>query len=155
MLMRSISSGSIAATCQATAAAVMSSNNRSRWAAVSTLESATPGTWRAGSSTTAPATTGPARQPRPTSSAPATCTYPRRRISFSTVRDARERDMAAPQDQRPQEASRRALLFLHPGGLAAQIAEERQLGAPHAGAAHHFDLVHRRRVQREDALDAL
>ena len=39
-----------------------------------------------GSSTTAAATTGPARQPRPTSSTPATCTNPRRRSAFSSVR---------------------------------------------------------------------
>ena len=36
-----------------------------------------------------PATTGPARHPRPTSSTPATCTNPTRRSAFSSVRIAR------------------------------------------------------------------
>src|SRR3954469_12386867 len=45
--------------------------------------------WRSGCSTTAAATTGPARQPRPTSSQPATYTNPMRRSAFSRVRYAR------------------------------------------------------------------
>jgi hypothetical protein len=49
----------------------------------------------------------------------------------------------------------RAFLFLHPRGLAAQVAEERELGAPHLGSAHDIDPVDDRRMQREDALDAL
>ena len=59
-----------------------------RSAAGTVLESQTPGMWRSGWSTTAAATTGPARQPRPTSSQPATCTNPTRRSAFSSVRVA-------------------------------------------------------------------
>src|SRR5918993_5824325 len=45
--------------------------------------------------------------------------------------------------------------FLHAGGLAAKRAQEVELGAPDLGRADDFDLVDDRRVQREDALDAL
>src|SRR6476619_3593471 len=94
---------------------------------------------------TAAATTGPARQPRPTSSTPAMCTTPCRRRSFSTVREARARLMRAPD----------GLGALHARGLALQVAQEVQLRAPHLRAAEDFDPVDRRRVQRENALDAL
>src|SRR5690349_5099933 len=51
--------------------------------------------------------------------------------------------------------SGRALLFLHAGGLAAQVPQEVQLGAAHARRTHQLDLVDHRRMEREDALDAL
>ena len=44
----------------------------SRCSGVSSFESRSPGTGRRGSRTTTPTATGPARQPRPTSSTPAT-----------------------------------------------------------------------------------
>ena len=59
-----------------------------RSAAGTSFESQTPGMCFSGCSTTAAATTGPARQPRPTSSTPATCTNPTRRSVFSSVRMA-------------------------------------------------------------------
>src|SRR5262245_57503540 len=99
--------------------------------------------WRSGCRTTAAATTGPARQPRPTSSTPATCTNPMRRSAFSSVRIAGTRTMAP-----------RSLLlfraFFHPGGLALEIAQVVQLGAPHLGRSHHLDLLDGGRVERED-----
>src|SRR5438093_1014958 len=98
---------------------------------------------RVGCSTTAAATTGPARQPRPTSSTPATYTNPMRRSAFSRVRYARTLDM------------KRLLRFSHPRGLALQVAQEVQLRAPDLRGADHFDLVDDRRVQRKDALHAL
>ena len=67
----SISAGSTKHTDHASARAVMRSFRRSRSSALSIFESASPGMWASGSSTTAPATTGPARHPRPTSSQPA------------------------------------------------------------------------------------
>ena len=76
MLIRSISSGSIAITAHAVHLAQISSCNRSRAAAVSAFESARPSMRRSGSRITAPAITGPARHPRPTSSTPATHTKP-------------------------------------------------------------------------------
>ena len=57
------------------------------------FESETPEMCFSGCSTTAAATTGPARQPRPTSSTPATCTNPARRSAFSSVRIAGTRVM--------------------------------------------------------------
>src|SRR2546428_281958 len=83
---------------------------------------------------TAAATTGPARQPRPTSSTPATYTNPMRRSAFSRVRYARTLDM------------KRLLRFSHPRGLALQVAQEVQLRAPDLRGADHFDLVDDRRV---------
>ena len=49
----------------------------------------------------------------------------------------------------------RACVVLHARRLALQIAQVVQLRAPHPRRAHDFDLLNRRRVQREDALDAL
>ena len=79
MLWVSISSGSAAATAHAIASRTIVSYSDSRSAAGTCLESASPRMCRRGCSTTAPVTTGPARQPRPTSSTPAMCTNPRRR----------------------------------------------------------------------------
>ena len=45
--------------------------------------------------------------------------------------------------------------LLHPGRLALQVAQEVQLGAADARRPHQVDLGDRRRMQREDALDAL
>src|SRR6202521_489901 len=53
--------------------------------------------------------------------------------------------------------ARRSLLvppLLDAGRLAAQRAQVVELGAPHLAAPDHLDAAERRRVQREDALDA-
>src|SRR5215510_10930643 len=102
-----------------------------------------------GCSTTAAATTGPARQPRPTSSTPATCTNPTRRKAFSSVRIAGTRVIGGPSC---------LLCFrvvLHPRGLALQVAQVVELRAADARRTHHFHLLNRRRVQREDPFDPL
>src|SRR3954471_4840753 len=92
-----------------------------------------------------------------------------RRSAFSKVRKARTLTMKEassfqrPASQTPPAGSwwlplRHLLLLpglLHPRGLALQLAEEVQLGAADLGRAQHVDLVDDRRVQREDALDAL
>ena len=57
------------------------------------FESLRPVIWRSGLSTTAPATTGPARQPRPTSSTPHTRQNPSLLSTFSNVRVAATRVM--------------------------------------------------------------
>ena len=80
---------------------------------------------------TAPATTGPARQPRPTSSTPATWTKPTRRRAFSTVRVASTRRHGSP--CRRDRGLRRAPGFLHAGGLALQLAQEVELRAADLG----------------------
>src|SRR5262245_12897018 len=92
--------------------------------------------------------TGPARQPRPTSSTPATYTNPMRRSAFSRVRYARVFT---------RTILRRLLLsgLFHARRLALELAQEVQLRAADPGGAEHFDPVDDGRVQREDALDAL
>src|SRR5206468_5032355 len=105
---------------------------------------------RSGCSTTAAATTGPARQPRPTSSTPATCTKPTRRSAFSSVRIAGMRDIRIWNWE---------FLILrrvfHPRGLALQFTQVIELGAPDLCRFHDFDLLNRRRMQRKNAFDAL
>src|ERR1051325_10785940 len=142
--MRSISAGSQAATAQATAWRTMRSWSCSRSAEGTSVESHTPAMCLSGWSTTAAATTGPARQPRPTSSTPATYAKPRRLKAFSSVR------IAGTRTWNPE-----LLGALHPGGLALQVAQVIELRAPHLRRARDFDLLNRRRVQRKDALDAL
>src|SRR3954447_26744459 len=68
-------------TDQATARSTISAYTRSRAAALSSFESASPGTRprRPAGSTQAAATSGPAQAPRPASSAPAIAPKPRRR----------------------------------------------------------------------------
>src|SRR5215210_6029487 len=125
----------------------MRSKIRSRSAAGTVFESHTPAMCLSGWSTTAAATTGPARQPRPTSSTPATCTKPTRRSVFSSVRIAGTRTMRLP------------VLCLgavfHACRLALQIAQIVKLGAPDLGGSHDFHLMNRRRMQREDPLHSL
>src|SRR6266404_3075204 len=106
--------------------------------------------WRSGWRTTAAATTGPARQPRPTSSTPATCTNPTRRSAFSSVRIAGTRVIKL-------EVQLLTLFsgVLHPGGLALQVAQVVKLRAADFRRARHFHLLDRRRMQRKDALHAL
>src|SRR5205807_2423289 len=48
-----------------------------------------------------------------------------------------------------------AAAFGDAGRLAAALAQVIQLGTPHRAAAHHLDRGDARRVQREDAFDAL
>src|SRR5438067_6894934 len=156
MLMRSISTGSTDVTDQHTASRVMRTYSRSRSSAVTVFESQIRGMYRSGFSTTADATTGPARQPRPTSSTPATYTNPIRRSAFSRVRYARTFTMAKlrncgiaeSQNRKLQNfqfrnsAILRALLFsrfLHARGLALQLAQEVQLGSAHLCRAKDFD----------------
>src|SRR5471032_1969025 len=133
----------------------MRSYRRSRSAAGTVLESQTPGMWRSGCSTTAAATTGPARQPRPTSSTPATCTNPTRRSAFSSVRVAGTRVTSAFRLQTSDLPLSGFDDVLHPRGLALQLAEVVELRAADLGRPRDLDLRNRRRMQREDALDTL
>src|SRR5579862_5646763 len=121
---------------------------------------------RSGWSTTAAATTGPARHPRPTSSHPATWTNPTRRRAFSSVRVAGTRVIARQTSDFTLHAlhftlySSRLRLprrpaFFHAGRLALQIAEVVELRAPHFRGPRDLDLLNRRRVQRKNALHAL
>src|SRR5262249_30394128 len=114
---------------------------------------------RSGSSTTAPATTGPARHPRPTSSTPATYTNPTRRSAFSSVRIAGTRvrlDLRRFTSARLQTSNLCLFpLVLDARGLAFEIAQVIQLRAPDLRRPHRLDLLDRRRVERKNALDPL
>src|SRR5262245_41656496 len=178
MLIRSISAGSASATAHVTACATIRSYKRSRSGACTAFESHTPGMCLPGCRMTAAATTGPARQPRPTSSTPATCTNPTRRSAFSSVRMAGTRviagqvgrvsrvglvgrkhggsDLPGPPDlsDPPDRSSRFGGVF-HPRGLALQVAQVVQLRPADFGRSRDFHLLDRRRVERKDALDAL
>ena len=72
ILMRSISGGQTTPSPQASATAPISAARPSRRVGDNTLESARPGITAPSGKITAAATTGPARQPRPASSIPAT-----------------------------------------------------------------------------------
>ena len=72
ILMRSISGGQTTPSPQANATAPISAARPSRRVGDNTLESARPGITAPSGKITAAATTGPARQPRPASSIPAT-----------------------------------------------------------------------------------
>src|SRR4029078_7424840 len=99
--------------------------------------------WR----TTAAATPGPARQPRPTSSTPATCTNPTRRNAFSSVRIAGTRVILLKLKLKRTKSQTGRLAFLvftvtfsrltldrvlHPRRLALQVAQVVELGAADA-----------------------
>src|SRR5690606_18843107 len=47
-----------------------------------------------------------------------------------------------------------ASALLDAGGLASQISQVIELGAPHLAAAHHLDLLDARRIDQERSLDA-
>src|SRR5688572_30263904 len=155
MLMVSISPGEASATAQAIARVVICSNSASRSAAGTVFESLSPGMCRSGWRTTAPATTGPARHPRPTSSTPHTRLKPSLRRTFSSVRVAATRviSVGAPRFLPGLRVLLRALA--HPRRLALEVAQEVELGAAHFCRAHDFYLLNDRRVQRKDALDTL
>src|SRR5687767_9351 len=86
----------ITTTDHASARSTTSSYTRSRAPAVSSLESARPGTLprRPAGSTHAAATSGPAQAPRPASSAPATTANPRRRSERSMSHRTSDRSSA-------------------------------------------------------------
>src|SRR5688572_30507837 len=160
MLMVSISIGDASATAHAIARLVICSNSASRSAAGTVFESLSPGMCLSGCSTTAPATTGPARHPRPTSTTPHTRLNPSLRRTFSSVRVAATRVIRIVGERSDRARILRTLRGLfcalaHPGRLALAIAQEVQLGPAHFRPAHDFHLLNDRRVQQEDQLDAL
>ena len=127
---------------------------------VERLESSRPGRTQPAGRITAPATTGPASEPRPASSTPATRAKPA---------DARARIRArARSRKRPSSANRAAsgsavtgdeaelvgLLLVDARGLALAVAQVVELGAAHGAFALDLDAVDDRRVEREHALDA-
>src|SRR5262245_15635878 len=124
---------------------LMPGTSSARWLSLSVLLSRTPGTGttQAGN-TTAAATTGPARGPRPTSSTPM---RRRRRDQAASSRLRLGRGCAT-------AAMSAVFLFPDPGGFAAHLAEVIELRATNSSFADDFDRREGRAVHREDALDA-
>src|SRR5690606_12805658 len=111
---------------------------------------------------TAAARTGPASGPRPASSMPATSSMPRSQKLCSRARSRSGRRRSpwrrVPRRVRPMRPRRGASALaplLDPGRLAApQTTQVVQLRPTDPTAPHHLDRLDRRRVQREDPLDA-
>src|ERR1035437_9968912 len=102
MLIRSIRSELTNATAQATAFARISRSNRRRSSGFSIFESRSPRGSQSGGRITAAAATGPARQPRPTSSIPATWRKPRdHRIRSSAKSGSRRSECQRATSNRP------------------------------------------------------
>src|SRR5256885_14951662 len=97
------------------------------------------------------ATTGPARQPRPTSSVPAMARKPKSRSRRSTVDSSAMRASSA--KSREKVFSAFAALF-DARRFAPEIPEVIELRATDPAMTFHLDLVDRRRIQREHALDS-
>src|SRR5690606_36230518 len=110
---------------------------------------------------TAAAWTGPASGPRPASSTPARSSRPRSQKLCSRARSCfsrrRSRRRLAPRRVRPMRprAGVSALALLaDPGRLAPQAAQVVELRAANPPAPQQLDRIDRRRVDREDPLDA-
>src|SRR5437867_2303567 len=159
MLKRSISRTDAAPMPTPSAFAMILPTSFSRCLIVSCLESFTPGIARFwGGMTTAQATTGPARGPRPTSSIPAIrgpCSVRRSRSIVLQRMDA----VPLPADvgllfrsaRRRHDDTR--LLFLNAHGLAGELTQVVQLRPTHAPATQHRDVRDHGAVNREDTLD--
>src|SRR5450756_1307328 len=174
MPIASISAAVAAPTAAPSAAARSRDARASRTSGRSTLESSRPGSVTRRSNTTAPAYTGPARQPRPTSSTPAIRACPRARASSSMAKSpsTRSRSLArshafrlppdpiVPRFLRPELRTGTAIpgsvvaLLRDAGGLAAAIPKVVQLRASHLAVALDLDLLEHGRVHREGALHA-
>src|SRR6476661_7984291 len=140
MLRRSISRTLAAPTETARARSVMRAASFSRSSCGSFLESSTPRMARAsGGMTTAHATTGPARGPRPTSSTPAS-SGPRETRSSCSSALLRHGHLGLP--------------LLDARRLAGEMAQVVELRAPHAATPDDLDVGQHGAVEREDALDA-
>src|SRR6185503_10997568 len=160
MLKRSISRTEAAPIPTPSAFARIFTAMVSRFLAVSFFESLMPRMARAsGGMTTAHATTGPARGPRPTSSTPASSGPRETRSSCSSA--LQRRGTARGEWCGLLRGGRAGLRHGHLGlplldarRLAGEMAQVVELRAPHAAAAHDLDVGQHRAVEREDALDA-
>src|SRR5258708_11177932 len=149
MLTRSISRTDAAPTPTETVVARIFFASRSRSTEDKRFESSTPRiARRPGGMTTAHATTGPARGPRPTSSIPAMCgpSWPRSSRSMALQR-------ATISARRGRLRNHHAnLLLFDSTRLTRQLAQIEELRATHPTATNHRDICQHRAVCREDAL---
>src|ERR1017187_802520 len=142
---------STAPMAHATARSRMRSASTSRRLGSSNLLSLRPRTGLSSERITALAKTAPNKEPRPTSSTPATARKPRARSSRSSV--ASQRNL--PPAEIGRMARPKLFALFQTGGLALQGAQIVQLGATHATCADHIDVIHDLGVYREDTLHAL
>src|SRR3954447_14072942 len=150
MLMRSMVTGSTTPTATARARASTWRQTARRWSkSMRSLESLTRRRVGSVSRITQAATTGPARQPRPTSSVPAMARKPKSRSRGSTAESSATRARSA--QSRENLFSALAALF-DACRFAPEIPEVVELRATDPAMAFHLDLVDRRRIQREHAL---
>src|SRR5260221_5335626 len=101
------------------------------------------------------ATTGPARQPRPTSSVPAMARKPKSRSRRSTTDSSATRANSAnrrPTKRSSEEGFLAFTAFFDAGGFPAEIPEIVEVRAADPAMTFHLDLVDRRRIQREHTL---
>src|SRR5450432_287047 len=155
MLIRSISRALAAPSPRLTARSMICVTRRSRASGVSALESSTPRSAReSGGMTMAHATTGPAREPRPTSSTPAMSVPPVRRSSRSIVVHRARCTLRGSSVCVLDGACDLNLAFLDPCSLAGGGAQIVELRATHASTPNDVHVAEHGAVDREDALDA-
>src|SRR5438128_5708989 len=118
----------------------------------SIFESLTPTSVGARSRITQAATTGPARQPRPTSSVPAIALKPKSR-SRRSIADisARRANSAKSWSRTRVRLSGFALLF-DARGFSAEIPEVVELRTTDPAMTFHLDAIDRRRIERKHSL---
>src|SRR5665647_2950255 len=155
MLSRSISRADAAPRPRLTARCMICATRRTRAAPVSILESSTPRSAReSGGITIAHATTGPAREPRPTSSTPAMSAPPVRRSSRSIVVHRARCTVRGSGSFVLDGTGNLDLALLDTRGLAGCSAQIVELRATHAATANDVHVAEHGAVDREDALDA-
>src|SRR6185436_14598062 len=135
----------------------MSRQTERRSSASTSLESFTPRTVGSPSRITQAATTGPARQPRPTSSVPAMQRKPESRSLRSIADISATRASSANRESYSFSSGVRFLLLaplFDARGFAAEIPEVVELCTTDPAMAFDLDLIDRRRIQREHALDS-
>src|SRR5216684_2596501 len=121
-----------------------------------TFESLTPRRVGSQSRMTQAATTGPARQPRPTSSVPAIARKPNSRSRRSTADISAIRANSAKRFLTSRSAGfgLAFALFFDAGGFAPEIPEVVELRAADPAMAFNLDAIDAGRVQGEHALHA-
>src|SRR5256885_14946750 len=103
------------------------------------------------------ATTGPARQPRPTSSVPAMARKPKSRSRRSTADNSATRANSAkrrPTNRSPADGFLTLALLFDACGFSAEVAEGTELCAADPAMTFYLDTIDRRRIQREHPLHA-
>src|SRR5580698_7309355 len=157
MFMRSMVAASTAATAQAMARSRMRSARTSRRSGSICLLSLRPRIVASGERITAPATTAPNRDPRPTSSAPAMNSKPRARRSLSRMPWHFQRAVAFPSFRARAMSCPACGLsaFLEASGFSLQSTQVIELGAADLASAHHVDFIDDGGAQRKNALNAV